>query len=84
MSIIAEKFGIVVLLDALGVQGASIQESRNFVTSLQRHAKGALDFIEGYASSAEIGEHYTTYIEDIWRYISGSSPNRVGRLPYVA
>ena len=53
MSNIEEKFGIVVLLDALGVQIASIPESKRFVNLLEQYSKGSLAHIGGYASAGD-------------------------------
>lgn len=58
MSRIIEKYGIVVLLDALGIQNATISESKKFVRFLKEDAIGSIHYLDGYTSGSEIEEHF--------------------------
>lgn len=56
---IKEKFGIIVLLDALGIQNSSIEESKKFV-GLLRGAQNTFEpYLNSYSSSKEhTNNHY--------------------------
>lgn len=58
MTEIKENYGIVVLMDALGVQNATIPESMSFVNFLKSQGEGVLHFLSGYTESSELSEHF--------------------------
>ena len=86
---IKEHFGIVVLMDALGVQNATISESKHFVNSLKSYADGVFHFLSGYAESADLREYFkkvkpaTRTFGDTF-LITWAIPNESNIIPYLA
>ena len=58
MTEIKENYGIVVLMDALGMQNATIPESMHFINFLKDEAEGVSLFLSGSTESSELREHF--------------------------
>ncbi len=63
MTNIKEKYGIVVLLDALGIQNASIEESLRFVKFIEESSRTALAYLDVYSAHREdrLSEHHQEF-----------------------